>query len=55
MPDDEEVTAADRLIVELPTLTGLVVLRALSPEPSLMPVARGVLAAARCRPNPLEG
>jgi uncharacterized membrane protein len=52
LPDDEEVTAADRLIVESPTLTGLVVLRALSPEPSSMPVARGVLAAARCVPNP---
>jgi uncharacterized membrane protein len=52
LPDDEEVTAADRLIVEAPTPTGLVVLRALSPEPSSMPVARGILAAAQCRPNP---
>jgi len=55
LPEDEEVTAADRLIVESPTLTGLVVLRALSPEPGSMPVARGVLAAAQCRPNPQEG
>jgi uncharacterized membrane protein len=55
LPDDEEVTAADRLIVESPTPTGLVVLRALSPEPGAMPVARGILAAAQCRPNPLEG
>ena len=52
VPEDEEVTAADRLIVASPTLTGLVVLRALSPEPSSMPVARGVLAAARCQPSP---
>ncbi len=52
LPDDEEVTAADRLIVESPTQTGLVVLRALSPEPSALPVARGILAAAQCRPNP---
>jgi len=52
LPDDEEVTAADRLIVESPTLTGLVVLRALSPEPSSTPIARGILAAAQCRPNP---
>jgi uncharacterized membrane protein len=52
LPDDEEVTAADRLIVESPTQTGLVVLRALSPEPSSLPVARGILAAAQCRPNP---
>jgi len=51
LPEDEEVTAADRLIVESPTLTGLVMLRALSPEPSFMPVARGLLAAARCQPN----
>ena len=52
LPEDEEVTAADRLIVESPTPTGLVVLRALAPEPSAMPVARGILAAARCQPNP---
>jgi uncharacterized membrane protein len=55
LPEDEEVTAADRLIVESPTLTGLVVLRALSPEPGAMPLARGILAAAQCRPNPPEG
>ena len=50
--EDEEVTAADRLIVEAPTPLGLVVLRALAPEPSAMPVARGILAAAQCRPSP---
>jgi uncharacterized membrane protein len=55
LPDDEEVTAADRLIVESPTPTGLVVLRALSPEPGSMPVARGILAAAQCRPAPQDG
>ena len=49
LPDDEEVTAADRLIVESPTTTGLIVLRALAPEPGLMPVARNALATARCR------
>ena len=49
LPDDEEVTAADRLIVESPTATGLIVLRALAPEPGLMPAARNALAAARCR------
>lgn len=54
IPEDEEVTAADRLIVESPTLTGLVVLRALSPEPSAMPLARGILAAAQCRSNPQQ-
>ena len=54
LPEDEEVTAADRLIVESPTVRGLVVLRVLSPEPSAMPLARGVLAAAQCRPNPQQ-
>jgi len=52
MPDDEEVTAADRLIVESPTLTGLIILRALAPEPGSMATARGVLAAAQCRLQP---
>ena len=49
LPDEEDVTAADRLIVESPTTTGLIVLRALAPEPSLMPVARNALAAANCQ------
>ena len=35
MPEDEEITAADRLIVESPTLTGLIAIRALAPEPGL--------------------
>jgi uncharacterized membrane protein len=49
LPDDEEVTAADRLIVESPTSTGLIVIRALAPEAGLMPVARNSLNAARCQ------
>jgi uncharacterized membrane protein len=49
LPEDEEVTAADRLIVESPTVTGLIAIRALAPEPGLMPMARGVVAAARCQ------
>ncbi len=48
MPEDEDITAADRLIVESPTLTGLIVIRALAPEPGLMPMARSAIAAARC-------
>ena len=48
LPEDEEVTAADRLIVESPTTTGLIVLRALAPEPGLMTAARNVLANSRC-------
>ena len=49
LPDDEEVTAADRLIVESPTATGLILVRALGPEPGLMPMARRALSGAQCR------
>ena len=49
VPEEEDVTAADRLIVESPTLTGLIAIRALAPEPGLMPMARGTVAAAQCR------
>jgi len=48
LPEDSEVTAADRLIIESPSPTGLIVLRALSPEPGLMPMAQASVAAARC-------
>lgn len=51
LPAEEDVTAADRLIVESPTTTGLIVLRSLAPEPGLMPMARSALVAARCRPQ----
>jgi len=50
--EDEEVTAADRLIVESPSETGLILVRALAPEPSLMSVAQGALAAAKCEQLP---
>jgi uncharacterized membrane protein len=48
LPSEEDVTAADRLIVESPSETGLILLRALAPEPGMMPMARNALAAARC-------
>ena len=48
MPENEEITAADRLIVESPTPTGLIAMRALAPEPGLMPMAQSSLAAAKC-------
>jgi len=51
LPEDEDVTAADRLIVESPTVTGLIVARAFSPEPSLLPTATAALAGAQCRPQ----
>ncbi|HEY4140466.1 MAG TPA: DUF1254 domain-containing protein [Pseudolabrys sp.] len=48
LPEDEEITAADRLIVESPTPTGLIAIRALAPEPGLLPMAQSAIAAARC-------
>jgi uncharacterized membrane protein len=49
LPENEEITAADRLIVTSPTTTGLIVIRALAPEAGLVPAARAALAAAQCR------
>ena len=49
LPEDEEVTAADRLIIESPTATGLIVMKALAAEPGLMPQAQASLAASSCR------
>jgi uncharacterized membrane protein len=49
LPEDEDVTAADRLIVESPTSTGLILIRTMGPEPGLMPMANRALAAAQCR------
>jgi uncharacterized membrane protein len=54
LPEDEDVTAADRLIIDSPTATGLIVLKALAPEPGLMPQAQASLAAANCRVQPPE-
>ena len=49
LPEDEDVTSADRLIIDSPTSTGLIVLKALAPEPGLMPQAQASLAAASCQ------
>jgi uncharacterized membrane protein len=49
LPEDEDVTAADRLIIDSPTVDGLIVLKALAPEPGLMAQAQASLAAASCR------
>ena len=49
VPEDEEVTAADRLIIDSPTSTGLIVMKALAAEPGLMPQAQASLAAATCK------
>jgi len=52
LPEEEDVTAADRLIVESPTTTGLIVIRALIPEPGMSPTVRATLAQARCVQQP---
>ncbi len=49
LPEEEDVTAADRLIVDSPTATGLIVLKALAAEPGLMAQAQASLAAASCK------
>jgi uncharacterized membrane protein len=49
IPEDEDVTAADRLIVDSPTLTGLIAIRALAPEAGLMPMAQNTIAGASCK------
>jgi uncharacterized membrane protein len=49
LPEDEDVTAADRLIIDSPTATGLIVLKALAAEPGLMPQAQATLAASSCK------
>jgi uncharacterized membrane protein len=49
LPEDEEVTSADRLIIDSPSTTGLIVLKALAPEPGLMPQAQATMAASNCK------
>jgi len=49
LPEDEDVTAADRLIIDAPTPDGLIVLKALAPEPGLMLQAQASLAASSCK------
>lgn len=49
LPEEEDVTSADRLIIDSPSTTGLIVLKALAPEPGLMAQAQASLAAATCR------
>jgi len=51
LPEDEEITAADRLIIDSPSTTGLIVMKALAAEPGLMPQAQATLAAATCAPQ----
>lgn len=54
LPEDVEVTAADRLIVESPSETGLILFRALATEPSLLPAAQQTVAAGKCTELPQQ-
>ncbi len=54
LPEEQDVTAADRLIINSPTTTGIIVLRALAPEPSMRPMVRAALAGAQCRVQPVQ-
>ena len=49
LPEDEEITAADRLIIDSPATTGLIVMKALAAEPGLMLQAQATLAASSCK------
>ena len=49
LPEEEDVTSADRLIIDSPTATGLIVMKALAAEPGLMPQAQATLTASSCR------
>lgn len=51
LPEDEEVTAADRLIIDSPSTTGLILMKALAAEPGLMQQAQATLQAATCAPQ----
>lgn len=50
LPEDEEITAADRLIVESPTREGMVMIRALVRDRGLREMIRARLAEASCFP-----
>lgn len=52
MPEEEDVTSADRLIIESPSKRGLILVKALAPEPGLMPQVQRALAAAKCVVQP---
>ncbi len=51
LPEEEDVTSADRLIVESPSVSGIILLKALAAEPGLTPAAQQALAKAQCRPE----
>lgn len=50
LPEDEEITAADRLVIESPSQEGIVLVRAHVPNRSLRELVRRQLEAASCTP-----
>jgi uncharacterized membrane protein len=51
LPPDEEITAADRLIVESPSPTGMALIRALVRERGMRPAVEDAMARASCAPD----
>jgi uncharacterized membrane protein len=51
LPEDEEITRADRLIVESPTTEGVVLVRAFVREPGIRAKVRERIAAVNCAPE----
>lgn len=51
LPEDEEITAADRLVIESPTLEGVVAVRAFVRERGMRDLVRRQLEAATCAPS----
>lgn len=51
LPEDEEITAADRLIVESPALRGVVLIRAFARYPDTRDAVRRQLETASCAPS----
>lgn len=51
LPEDEEITAADRLIVESPTFDGVVLIRAFSREQGVQETISARIAEATCAPQ----
>lgn len=50
LPEDEEITAADRLVVEAPSQTGIVLIRAYARYGDLKAQVRRQLESASCQP-----
>ena len=50
MPEDEEITAADRLVIESPSQEGIVLVRAHARDRSMREMVRRQLEGASCTP-----